>query len=85
MAFFVTVKENICLLFSKHVGIRDSNKSEVLVILKAPHFLKKLQDYLTVESESSNAILWIHTLVEGTWNFHFYFQQILGFFFAVIF
>lgn len=41
VAFFVTVKENICLLFSKHVGIGDSNKSEVLVILKDPHFFKE--------------------------------------------
>lgn len=34
------------------------------------------------ESDSSNVISWINSLVEGPWKFHFYFQEILGLFFG---
>lgn len=47
-------------MFSKHVGIEDSNEVEVLTILGALHLLHSLYcQNLIVESDSANGICWM--------------------------
>ena len=47
-------------MFSKSVGIRDSNEAEVLTILETLRiFVASFHGPLLVESESSNAVGWL--------------------------
>lgn len=53
-------KGEVLHLFSKHVGIQDSNEAKILAILEALHIFYSLyQQLLIVESDSSNAISWV--------------------------
>ena len=57
-------------MFSKHVGVRDSNEAEVLEILKALRlFSTNFGDALIVESDSSNAIFWVSNGKVFPWKF----------------
>ncbi|XXG44210.1 hypothetical protein AAC387_Pa01g4073 [Persea americana] len=54
---------NVLLMFSKKVGIKESNETEVLAILEALRlFFSSFREKLLAESDSSN---------EGPWRFHF--------------
>lgn len=47
-------------MFSKVVGVEDSNEEEILTILEALRmYSRSFQGGLTVESESSNVISWV--------------------------
>ena len=49
----------VLLLFSKNVGVCDSNEAEVLVILEDLRFFRSFDGRLLVESDSSNAVVWV--------------------------
>ena len=50
-------------MFSKHVGIKDSNEAEILAILEALRIIHTLQHHvLIVESDLANAISWVKSL-----------------------
>ena len=50
-------KGEVLFMFSKHVGVCNSNEAEVLAILKTLRcFSRRFQGNLMVESGSSNAI-----------------------------
>ena len=59
-------------MFSKNVGIKESNEAEVLAILEALRiFSSTFKESLIVESDSSNAIRWVSKVegVLGDFNF----------------
>ena len=63
-------------MFSKHVGIKDSNEAEVLAILEAFRiYHTSCHHYLIVESDSANAISWVKSLT-GPWKMQFLFNKI---------
>ena len=62
-------------MFSKHVGIKDSNEAEVLAILEALRIDHTFyHHYLIVESDSTNAISWVKSL-NGPWKLQFIFDE----------
>ena len=47
------------IMFSKHIGVRDSNETKVLATLEALYlFSSDYSEALIVESDSSNAVAW---------------------------
>lgn len=61
-------------MFSKHVGIRDSNEVDVLAILEALCiYMNSYQCRLIVERDSSSAITWVNSF-RGLWKMQFYFN-----------
>lgn len=67
-------------MFSKHVGVCDSNMVEVLAILDALQCFKK--DYfgvLLVESDSFNMVAWVSNWKANPWKFQFIFNEIRAF------
>lgn len=68
-------KGEVMYMFSKHVGIKDSNEAEVLVILEALRIYHPFcHHYLIVESDSANAIFWVKAL-KGPWKMQFFFNE----------
>lgn len=64
-------------MFSKHVGVKNSNEREILAILEALFaFIVDSSGLvsLIVESDSTNAVSWPRTL-RGPWNMQFYFNK----------
>lgn len=62
----------VLMLFSKHVGVMDSNESEVLPILEALHvFYAHI-----VESDSMIVVAWVLFSVAYPCRFHFHFNDI---------
>lgn len=68
-------KGDVLLIFSKNVGVKESNKTEVMAILEVLQLFFSFPDRLIVESDSSNTISWI-SFMEGPWRFHFLFSEI---------
>ena len=65
-------------MFSKHVGIKDSNKAKVLANLEALHiYCIAYQHSLIVESDLRNAISWVK-YSRGPWKMQFYFNEIMA-------
>lgn len=51
-------------LFSKGVGVRDSNETEVLAILEALRiFSESFQGSMIVDNDSFNTISWVHHFI----------------------
>ena len=50
-------KGEVLYMFSKHIGIKDSNEVEVMTI-----YHTSFHHYLIVESDSANAISWVKSL-----------------------
>ena len=70
-------KGEVLFMLSKHVGVRDSNEAEVLVILEALWcFSRMFRGSLIVESDSSNTIAWVSNRKANQWKFHFLFNEI---------
>ena len=70
-------KDQVLVMFSKPVGICDSNEVEVLSILEALCiFSGSFQDKLIVESDSSNMVGWVPKTGSKPWKFHFYFNKV---------
>lgn len=59
----------ILIMFSKHVGVCNSNEEEVLAILEALRlFSKGYGCPLVKESDSSNTIAWVSKQKANTWK-----------------
>ena len=57
-------------MFSKYVGVCDSNEADVLAILESLWcFSRYFHDNLIVESESSNAVSWVLNWKAYPWKF----------------
>lgn len=70
-------KGKVLIIFSKHVGVCDSNEVEVLVILEALRlFNRNFFDALIVESDSSNVITWAPTRNMFPRKFPLHFNEI---------
>lgn len=55
-------KGEVLYIFSKNVGIKDTNEAGILAILEALYnFTFSFQSHLIVESNSSNAIFWVNS------------------------
>lgn len=68
----------VLLLFSKNVGVKESNEAKVLVILEALQFLlHHLQAKLIVESDSTNAVMWASHFDSRPQRFQFLFNEII--------
>eukprot|EP00268_Persea_americana_P056975 TRINITY_DN6784_c0_g1_i2.p2 TRINITY_DN6784_c0_g1~~TRINITY_DN6784_c0_g1_i2.p2 ORF type:complete len:105 (-),score=19.94 TRINITY_DN6784_c0_g1_i2:1073-1387(-) len=64
-------------MFSKYIGIKDSNEGEVLAILEALRICFSNNFHsIVVESNSLNAISWMSCLEEDLWKFQFLFNEI---------
>lgn len=64
-------------MFSKNVGMKDSNEVEVVAILEALWILSSsFHENLIIKSDSSNAIFWESSLSADPWKFHFYLGKI---------
>ena len=62
-------------MFSKSVGVRDSNEVEVLAILEALRiFSRSFMGSLIVESDSSNAFSWVTSSAVNPWKIQFFSQ-----------
>lgn len=72
----MTTKEsNVYVL--KHVGVKNSNEVEVMAILEAltnvsPYF----QEKLIPESDTTDAVSWVPSSVNGPWQFRFLLNKI---------
>ena len=65
-------KGEVKYIFSKHVGIKDSNEAKVLAILEAPRIYRSSYNQaLIVESDSANAITWMKAF-RGPWKIQFF-------------
>lgn len=63
-------------MFSKRVGVCDSNDAEVLAILEALKlFSGNYGGALILASDSSNAITWVSNRKAIPWKFQFYFND----------
>ena len=70
-------KGEVIFLFTRNVGMKESNEAEVLAILQALQiFSSSFQGRLIVESDSSNAISWVTSQSVRSWQFHFLFMEI---------
>ena len=70
-------KGEVLFMFSKNVGIKESNEAKVLAILEALRiFSFTLKENLIVESDSSNAIRWVSKVERGPWRFQYYLNEI---------
>ena len=59
-------KGEVLFMFSKYIGIKDSNEAEVLAILEALRiFVSNNFHSIVVESDSLNAISWTFCLKKG--------------------
>lgn len=73
-------------MFSKHVGVRDSNEAKVLAILEALRLLSRyFMEVLIMESDSSNAIAWVSNRRVSPWRFQFHFNEIRVLLLIVVF
>ena len=71
-------------MFSKNVGIKESNEAKVLAILEALRiFSFTLKENLIVESDSSNAIRWASKAERGPWRLQYYFNEIKALSFSI--
>eukprot|EP00268_Persea_americana_P015340 TRINITY_DN17040_c1_g3_i1.p1 TRINITY_DN17040_c1_g3~~TRINITY_DN17040_c1_g3_i1.p1 ORF type:complete len:124 (+),score=24.39 TRINITY_DN17040_c1_g3_i1:31-372(+) len=67
----------ILCMFSKSVGVRDSNESKVWAILEALRiFSRSFQGRLIVEIDFSNAISWVMRSAVMPWRFQFFLNEI---------
>lgn len=67
----------VLIMFSKHIGVENSNEAEVLAYLEAfKDSLSLSHALLTVESDSSNVKSSISCPVEGPWKFQFHLNGI---------
>lgn len=65
-------KDDILFLFSKNVGINESNEVEVLARLEALWlFSLSFQTKLIVESDSDNVVMWVSSLISKPWRLLF--------------
>ena len=72
-------KGKVLIMFSKHIGVCDSNEAEVLAILEAIHlFSSYCIEALIMKSDSSNAISWVSKRKVLPWKFQFIFNEIRG-------
>lgn len=63
-------KGQMILMFSKSVGVNNSNEAEVLSTLEASRiYLLSFQDSLILESVWANATSWIACEIVGLWRF----------------
>ena len=70
-------KGEVLIMFSKHIGVCDSNIAEVLAILKALRlFPRDCSEALIVESDFSNAVAWVSNRKTFPWKFQFHFNEI---------
>ena len=62
---------DVLLMFSKPIGVRDSNKAEVIVILEALQiFSTSIQDIIVGACNLANAIVWVpEDLVLASYSF----------------
>ena len=68
-------KGEVLFMFSKHVGVCDSNEIEVFAILEALRCLaRNFLGHLIVESDSSNAMDWVSNWKPKPWKFQFHFN-----------
>ena len=65
-------------MFSKNVGIKESNEAEVLAILEALMISSTFKKSLIVKSDSSNAIRWVSKVERGPWRFQYYLNDIMA-------
>lgn len=57
---FAITKEKRCLCSLKHIGVKESNKVEVMTILEAFRIFSGIfQGNLIVESDLANAVIWL--------------------------
>lgn len=66
-------------MFSKHLGVKDTFKAELVAILESLCiFSRSFLHELIVESDysGSNAISWVNAIEDSPWKFHFYFDEI---------
>lgn len=69
-------KGELLYMFSKNVGIKDSNEAEILAILEALRIYHRPFQYpLVVESDSMNAVYWARSF-KGPWKMQFYLNEI---------
>ena len=64
-------------MFSKHVGVCDSNETEVLAILEGfKLFFRRYGGSLVTESDSSYVIAWVSKQKVNPWKLQLYFNEI---------
>lgn len=64
-------------MFSKKVGVKESNENEVMAILEALRlFSHYFQTLLIVENDSANAVKWASNIIPRPWRFQFLFNEI---------
>lgn len=64
-------------MFSKHVGIKESNEVEVMAVSEALHLIQgSFQGKLIVESDSSNVVMWVLHARTKPWRFQFHLNKI---------
>ena len=79
---------DVLFMFSKNVGICDSNEADVLAILEALYYFKRyFHGALILESGPSNAIAWVSNRKINPWKLQFLFNEIrvLSASFSVVF
>ncbi|XXG59908.1 hypothetical protein AAC387_Pa04g1911 [Persea americana] len=70
-------KGGVIIMFSKHIGICDSNEAEVLATLEALQlFPRDCFEALIVESDSSNAVTRVSNRKTFPWKLQFHFNEI---------
>lgn len=70
-------KGEVVLMFSKKVGVKESNENEVMAILEALQlFSHSFQTLLIVENDSANAVKWASNIISRPWRFQFLFNKI---------
>lgn len=64
-------------MFSKHVGVCDSNEVEVLAILEALQcFSSYYHGVLIMESDFFDVVAWVSNRKASPWKFQFLFNEI---------
>lgn len=60
----------VLFLFSKNVGILESNEAKMVAVLEALRFFASspFQASLTVESDSLNVSSWMSSSTKGPWR-----------------
>ena len=63
-------KGDVVLMFSKHIGVCDSNEAVVLAILEGLRLIStRYSGALILESNSLNAIVWVSSRKSNSWKF----------------
>lgn len=73
-------KGEILLMFSKHVGSKESNEAEVVAMLEALRiFSGSFQGKLIVKSNSVNVMAWVSQHGANSWRLQFHLHEIKAF------